>query len=290
MTEKPLFDVFLHRAQGVGHVLRNRVWRMDNFGRHEALSPSQVAGEAEGTSTLRFHRISDGHGCVEFRNVKPDGLAAVHFGEERILKSQKLGSISELIDNRHGVADVDVKFRDLFSQTDSKETDKSAGTSVKVSVTAGQEIEGVASFEESVETEAHAEISESEGQETTREQEGEEGTTVPVGKRVKITETRERADGEIDVTAHGKFVFSLYVGKHSGGHFVSNGHVHWSGWQQFVDVIRGDAPDNYDLARSFKEKPVAHADLSVLDTLEADVRYTVSFEGRSVRSYTVEAF
>ena len=48
------------------------------------------------------------------------------------------------------------------------------------------------------------------------------GTTVQLwfGKRIRITETRERADGEIDAWANGKFTYSIAVGEHSGGKFV----------------------------------------------------------------------
>ena len=42
--------------------------------------------------------------------------------------------------------------------------------------------------------------------------------------------------------------------------------------------------------RAFKEHPAYHADLWALDALNATVKYKASFEGRVVRSYTVEAF
>ena len=289
---KPLHEVFLGRARGVGHILRDRVWRMTAFSSKEDLEV-ELLQNPDGTSTLRYHRSSDGDGCIEFANIKPDGLAAVHFGEETTLKSEMVGSISEVIDNRYGAADIAVKFHDLFRKTESQETDKKAGTSVKVSVKSTESIEGVASFEESVEAEAHAEIDESEGESTTNETEGEEGTTVPKGKRVRIVETREKADVSLDVTAHGKFSFLLTVGKHSGGKFVGHqgrGFVSWDSWQDFVDVISGNSPDNWDLAESFKEKSAYRSDLWVLKPLSANVRYVVKFEGRVSRSYTVEVF
>ena len=63
---------------------------------------------------------------------------------------------------------------------------------MSVTVSASESIEGVADFEESVTAEAHAEYSESESSttSTSKEEEGEESTTVPVGKRVRITENR----------------------------------------------------------------------------------------------------
>lgn len=286
---KPLHEVFLKRAQGVGHILRGRVWRMDGFAGNERLNVDLIQND-DGTSTLAYTRHSDGDARIEIGNIKPDGLANVVFGEEHIAKSQQLGSNEEVVDNRNGVAEIEVSFRDLFSKTESKEKEKSAGTSIKIAVESEQDIEGVASFKESVETEAHAELSESEGTETTSEVEGEEGTTVPVGKRVRITETRERADGFIEVTAHGKFVHRLDVGKHSGGGWHGGHNGHWDSWNDFCDVVKGEAPDNWSLAKSFKDKHAYHADLWALNPLEATVKYKVSFEGRVVRSYSVEEF
>ena len=42
--------------------------------------------------------------------------------------------------------------------------------------------------------------------------------------------------------------------------------------------INRHAPDNWDLATSFKEKPAYHADLWALDTLESDVAYEVTYD------------
>ena len=291
MSARPLFEVFERTAQGIAHILRNRdVWRMAGSTSGEPFSVGQYPNPDGETVTLQFRRKRDGDGMIEFRNVKASGLASVVFGDEHILRREQLGSVSEEVDNRHGVAPVEVKFRDLFSQTDSKSTDKSAGTSVSVSVEASESIEGVASFSEKIETEAHAEITESEGSETSREQEGEESTVVPEGKRVAITETRERADGLITVTAQGKFDFNFVAGKHSGGKFVGGHNAYFDSWEQFCDVVNGDAPDNINLAKSFKEHKPWHADLWALDPLNAEVRYDVHFEGRVRRTYTVKEF
>ena len=286
---KPLHEVFMRRAQGIAHLMRGRVWRFDGCTSGEPLNVGLILND-DGTSTLIYTRKSDGHARIEFRNIKPDGLANVVPGDEHILKSEQLGSNEETVDNRHGVAEIEVKFRDLFSETDSKETDKSAGTSVTVSVEATESIEGFAEFSESLETEAHAEISESEGRETTKEAEGEEDTTVPVGKRVKITETRARADGTIDMMASGKFIHGIVMGKHSGGRFVGGHNGYWDSWEDLCDVVTGHAPDNWCLAEDFKAHRAYHADLWALDPLSATVRSKAKFTGRIVRGYTVEQF
>ena len=118
-STKPLHEVFLGRALGVGHILRDRLWRMGGFTASEPLEV-ELLQNTNGTATLRYHRKSDGDSCIEFANIKPDGLAAVHFGEENILKSEMVGSTSEVIDNRQGTADVAVKFHDIFKKTESE--------------------------------------------------------------------------------------------------------------------------------------------------------------------------
>ena len=296
MSSKPIHEVFLRRARGVGHILRDRVFRMTGFSASEPLTV-EVDQQDDGSMRIRFRRESDGHGVIEFQNVQASSVSAIHFGEETLQNPETLGSNVEVVDNRKGVAEIPVSFRDLFSKSHGKEhtDEKSAGTSVSVEVTASQSIEGVAGFEEKVSAEAHAEISQSdtETEDTTSEFEGEEGTTVPVGKRVRITETRTRADVVQDVTGHGDFTFSLQVGKHSGGKFVgghNRGWAKWDSWQQFVDVVKREAPDNWGLAKSFKEHHAYHADLWALDPLDAEVRYVVKFTGRVMRSYVVEEF
>ena len=289
-----MFQVFLKRAQGIGHILRNRgIWRMGSFTSGERLSVAQTSND-DGSTTLLFRRKNDGYGCIEIGNIQPGKLANVRYGEETISKSQGIGSSEETVDNRNGVADVEVKFRDLFSHTDAKEesSEKSAGTSVSVSVTAKEGVEGVAEFEQSIEAEAHAEFSESSStaSETTSEEEGEEGTTVPVGKRVRITENRSRADGSVEVTANGSFTHTVTAGKHSGGRFVHKGRGHWDSWSEFKECVLGQAPDNYSLATSFRDHKPWHADLWALDDLNAEVKSVIKFEGRAIRDYRVEAF
>ena len=257
--------------------------------------PLYVVQDGSGDDiTLGFTRKSDGDARIELTHIKPGSVADVHFGEETILKSEQIGSNEETVDNRKGVAEVEVKFSDLFSQTDAQEKSKeaSAGTSVSVSVESEQDIEGVASFKESVTAEAHAEVSESESSSssTTRDEGGEESTTVPKGKRIRVTETRARANGQIPVTAYGTFTHGIAAGKHVGGKYTGGHNAYWDSWQDFCDAVRGEAPDNIALARSFKDRHPWHADLWALDELNVEVKYRVTFEGRIMRTYTVEEF
>ena len=180
--------------------------------------PVKVTLDRHGdSSTLRFYFTNHHDACLELSEIRPSGLSNVVFGDQNVLNSQQIGSISEEVDNLDGVGDVEVNFRDLFAEKETSDSTHSEGGSVKTSIESEQSIEGVASFKESVEVEAHAEISESRGSETDKEDEGSEGTTVPIAKRVRITETRTRADVEVSVTADGKFNHVTKIGHHSGG-------------------------------------------------------------------------
>ena len=270
--------------------MRDRVWRTAGFASNELLTVELLDGPKP---TLRYRRTSDGDSCIEIGEITPTGLANVLWGEERTLKSEQIGSTSQIVDNRNGVAPIPVKLADQFAKTDSQSESEKTGVSVSVTVKASQKIGGVASFEESITAAANHEISETHGSSVTHSESGEEHTVVPVGKRVRITETRSRSDVEIPVTAVGQFNHTLGIGKHSGGHWkggAGRGYGWWKSWEDFVECVKGDAPDNRDFATSLREHPPWHTDLWALNPLDAAVCYTVTWEGRMMRTYTVDQF
>ena len=285
---RPLHEVFMRRARGIAQACGERVSHIPAIRPNE---PVKVTLHRDGdSSTLRFYFTNHHDACLELSEIKPNGLANVVFGDQNVLNSQQIGSISEEVDNLDGVGDVEVNFRDLFAEKETSDSTHSEGGSVKTSIESEQSIEGVASFKESVEVEAHAEISESRGSETDKEDEGSEGTTVPIGKRARITETRTRADVEVSVTADGKFNHVTKIGHHSGGKFVHHGYAKWDTWQDFVDVVEGRAPSNWSLADSFRKRPLLDSLKWVLGELNAAVRYKVKWEGRVLRTYSVKQF
>ena len=279
MAQRPIQEVFMRRARGVGHILRDRVWRMTGF---ESGEPLRVELTSEnGKTRLRFYRVKDGHGCIEFDNITPAGVADVRFGEETTLSSEQIDAQEEIIDNSHGAVPISKTYEANFAHGQSSETQKSAGTSVTVSVSASEGVEGIAEFQESIETEAHAEFSETKGEESSVGRTSSYSIEVPPGKKIKVCSTRTIAKKQVKVTAHGKFTHTVAVGKHSGGHFVgghNKGYGRWDSWDNFVDVINRHAPDNWDLATSFKQKHAWHADLWALDALESDVAYEVTYD------------
>ena len=293
MTPKPIHEVFRIRAQRIGFILRDRIGRFHGWNPHHEPCRVFVHDGDAGSKLVQFQRIADPRCIIEFGNVTAAGTENTRYGKETILKAEDLGAVSETYRN-NGFEPADVSFRDLFGKTDTKEKDASAGTSTKITIEAEEGIEGFGSVKESVEQEIHAEFAESESSEVTNEREGEEGTSVPVGKAVEITETRKRADTELEVFSDAEFTFNLKCGSHdprwSHG-WKKGGPPHkatWGTWQEFVDAVRGDAPDNIDLATAFKRHPARHSDLDVLDPLDGQVRYTVRFEGKILKSYDVE--
>ena len=204
---RPIHEVCLPLAQDILYLVRDRgLYRIQSSKLRQPLK-ALAYPQDDGSTRLLYERIDEHDGAVEF-HVTPGDTAHVVYGDEHILKSENLPSVSEVVDARNHDADVEVNFRDLFGKSDSSESEQGGGASVKVTIESEQGVEGVASFKEAIETEAHAEFSETEGTETSQEQEGEEGTTVHAGKRARITETRQRADGEVEITANGHFVVS----------------------------------------------------------------------------------
>ena len=290
VTAHPLHEVFRGRAQGVGHLMRDRVWRMVGFSSDEALLVELIPGP---NPTIRYRRESDHDSCIEIGNITPMGLTHVMWGEETFLESRQIGSTEEIVDNRKGVSTINVKFSDLFGHTETRSDSEKTSVSVSVTVKASEKIEGVASFEEAITAAANHEVSETQGSSSTRTETGEENTSVPVGKRVRIVETRTRSNVEIPVTATGKFSHTLALGKHSGGKFRGGhgrGYGSWSSFEDFASCVRGEAPDNWDFATSLREHPPWQADLWALNPIDARVAYTVTYNGRTSRTYLVEAF
>ena len=295
-TARPIHEVYRQRAERVGVVLSSRIAHFRGFRPGEPLN-AYVHDTDGGGKLVQFQRVSDLSCYIEFGNVFPGGIAEPVYGPETILKAEDLGAVSASYDNTTGFKPIDLSFRDLFAKTDTRETDASGGTSTKVTLEAEENIEGFASIKESIETEVHAEFAEREGSEVTNEREGEEATIVPVGKIAKVTLTRKRADTELEVTSDAQFTSNLTAGKHGHGwnhgwrgHRRHRDYQRWDSWSDFEDVIRGDSPNNIDLATSFQRHPGPRYYQDVLDPLNGKVRYKVRFEGKIIRSYTVRGY
>ena len=292
-TAEPVHEVCLPLAQDILYLVRGRgLYRIQSSKQRQPLK-ALAYPQDDGSTRLLYERIDEHDGAVEF-HVAPGDTAHVVYGDEHILKSENLPSVSEVVDARNHDADVEVNFRDLFGKSESSENQQGGGASVKVTIESEQDVEGVASFKEAVETEAHAEFSETEGTETNQEQEGEEGTTIHAGKRARITETRMRADGEVEITANGHFVISkIAAGLHSGGKFVGGHNGYWDSLSDLLDAVTGDAPSNVHLADSFRRRPIKKTGTEAVARLRdfsAPLRYKGKFEGRIIKSYTVEDF
>ena len=300
MTARPLTEVFKWRILGIAHLLNHNVDGWRSFPITEKLTVNYLEGDANTLPRIEAWR---GHGgthhqpLLRIGNITPNGVADLVYGDETVLKSEQLGSIVKTIDNRHGARDIDVDMRDLFSETDASEssTEKSAGGSVSVTVSASESIEGVASFEESVTAEVHTEIAESESSssESGKEDESSETTTVPVGVLQKFTLNRKRTDTSQRVTGTGEFTHDIRIGlwDHKDGHNDAqkfHRSVYFESWGQFCDVVHGHSPDNYPLAAYFKQHPIRTADLWAIKDLNSEVQYDVKFEGRIESDYTSE--
>ena len=288
-THKPVHEVFMRRARGIGHILRNHVDSMKGFAANEKLSPNLVINGDN--TTLQYYRDDGGDrhsykhdGCVQIGAIQPADAKNIEFGAEHIDKSEVIAENVLIFDNRGGDSDLEVDLRSSFGESEESETSESAGASVSIEIESEQDISGVAKFREQIQAEAHTEISKRRTASTTNEDDYDESMVVLPGKRKKVTQRRSRASGEIAVTAHGDFTYSVMVGYHS--HYWHHG-IYWATWEEFSDVIQGDAPDNCPLSQLIKRQPLYHADMWVLDDIDSELRYSIKFEGRNVIEYII---
>ena len=171
-------------AQAIAFLARGRgIYRFEHIKQNEPFKAFAYPQD-DGTTRLVYQRVNEHDGDVELYVAAGD-TAHLTYGDEHILKSENLPSVSEVVDARNHDADVDVNFRDLFgqSESDSESEQGSGGASVKVIARKRAGHRGLRQIQgKSVETEAHAEFSETQGTETSQEQEGEEGTRYPRGQ------------------------------------------------------------------------------------------------------------
>ena len=240
----------------------------------------------DGTITLQYHRKSDGDCCIEFGSIQASDPQNVVFGEEHITKTEVLSSVTRRIDNSRDTAPDEVSLHDLFSHSSSKETEKSAGTSLEVSVSSSQDIEGFASFEESVTAEAHAEISESESSGSVR------GIRRGSGqdrrwRRDPRTMVSKRSDGSTSATALACFTW-IKIGKHSGWKVRragTRGATRRGVREQMPRHVRA-IPTTWICPRDQGEDPAYHAVLAALTSLNKNDGLRMRFGGSRVGSDT----
>ena len=147
----------------------------------------------------------------------------------------------------------------------------------------------MAKFDEKVSAEAHAEIGRASSKGSEHQREPTEKTIIPAGTHMLITQTRERSDGIIPVSGKAEFSHNVLAGSYNHHHCSWNSDtVHWDSWEQFCDCVNGEAPDNWPMAREFKDKAPFRADLWALKPLNEEVKYTIKFEGREAFKYKVE--
>ena len=292
MTDRLISDVFLGRAQGVAHLMRDRVWRMTGASSSE---PMQVELDESGQNpTVRYRLERDTDGCIEIGSITPAGIANVQYGTRIPQNSVPIASSIREEDNRFGVEPINIKFSELFGHTDTHGESHKVGGSVQVQIKSSQKIAGGSvSFDEAVTATATTEFSSSEGSTDVHNVTGEESTSVPVGKRVRFKETISLSDLVIPATAHGKFSHTFAIGKHSGGRWKGGngrGFGWWDSWEEFCAVVRGDAPDNWAFAKSMRDTPPWNADLWALNDIVADLKYEIRLTGATIAAYEVEEF
>ena len=177
-SARPIHEVFDEMLYSVLGVTRYAgIWRIHRDSFQHGYHVEQI--ETGGVLTLRYHDKDDWHGVIEFNNITQSGLSELIWGDPVYGNLVDLGSIQEEIDNRLGVDDFPVNFRDLFSESESSSSTDSTSATQSLTVKAAVSIEGVGSLETEAMASATEAFEESEGKDSTGEEESSGGTVVP---------------------------------------------------------------------------------------------------------------
>ena len=128
---QPIHEVFLPVAQDIAYLVQGRVWRFEKI-KHGEPFKAFAFPQDDGSTKLQYGRVKEHDGLVEMY-VQAGDTAHIVYGDEHILKSENLPSVSEVVDARNHDADVEVNFRDLFGKSaKAVSSEEGGGASVKV--------------------------------------------------------------------------------------------------------------------------------------------------------------
>lgn len=303
-SARPIHEVFDEMLYAVLDVTRYAgIWRIHPDSFRNGYRVEQI--EHGGTLTLRYHDKNDWHSVIEFNNIVQSGLSKLTWGDPVYGNMVDLGTLEEEVDNREGVNDFPINFRDLFSQSESSSSTDSTSATQSLTVKAAVSIEGVGSLETEAMASATEAFEESEGKDSTEEEESSAGTVVPgktynedgsvetMGRRVRVTETRKKGDSTRRGEGMAGFNFGIALGKTTSphDHWAHGGWEHWPTFDRFLDCVKGRAPDNWALAQWWKHHPPAKRDMErVMRPLNAEVSFDAVRPGSVIRSIVVEEF
>ena len=240
------------------------------------LDPSQVDLDSfkehrDGTLYLRYRRRGNRLAGMAFDHVTPYRIRDLELGEPVTLDAEVIDSASITIRNLSDVPQEPVNYESFFgsalSKTVSEEESFTHGIeeSVRNTFTGGNDATPVKN-ETEVGFAAHQEWAKKTGQSDTDEKSKARTVAVPAragtqrGLRVEV----ERALARMErlATGRGDVEHSVRIGLYDDGWW---GDREWDSFRSMLHAMRGDAGDNRELGRYFREHPVAARKLAALE-------------------------
>ena len=265
-----LADQLKMRARLIGHSFRDveSVWQWLNYDWHHDLSVGTfMSGEL-----TRYHQPSNWMGALEMTGFNPIGI------ENRVEVEMPIGAPS-IIDaltatchNYDGVVEVPLNYEGEFTKTKSSSEAFSYGLTQSLEVTLKFTQGGEASF---AKAEQEIKMGFESRQDWSRESSDESqvrklaglNPLCPVGYDIVFRLVRKSQKKKLKVTGFAKVDHGFQIGKYHSKHGFEGhrGRHHklyprWakfdSFYEQFLPVIKREAPRDYPFAAHFKENPV----------------------------------
>ena len=265
-----LGDQLKPRGKLIGHCFRNvdSVWRWENYDWHENLS----IGQFKSGELIRYHRPKNWMGAIEMTGFNPIGI------ENRVEIEIPIGTPS-IIDaltatglNFDGAVDVQLNYEGEFSKTKSSSEAFSHGLTesleVSVKFTQGNDASFVKAEQEiKAGFEARQDWSRSSSDESQVRKLASLSPLCPKGYDIVFRLIRKSQKKKLKVTGFAKVDHGFQIGKHHSkegfkGHRGKHRKLYsrWakfdSFYEQFLPVIKREAPRDYPFASHFQKNPV----------------------------------
>lgn len=190
---------------------------------------------------------------IEFTGIKFAGVKGLTFADPIELESKVIDAQSRVLDNRHGVDDIQQKYSGTFTETASR-TDRfltSIETGIKASIGTGEGSPVSASVE--VSTTVKAEYERIVGKETSVSRTIETDVNVPKGKALKVWGERKVGKMRQVVTGKTDLEHKIWIGSYQSHHLGKDRWdwtYSWDSFEEFMAVVKGER--NGDLYSEFR--------------------------------------
>ena len=284
-----LDDLLRERAQLIAHAFGQHNSKSEWWAGYDWQTPIRTENWTDSNAS---YRGPDEAAAVSFSDIQASGLRDIHESEPVEINSRVIDAVSLEITNQDGQSEQPWgPYQGEFETVTSKEMSLELGfeQSISDTFTAGNDS-----------TPVKNELTVSLGfSQTTTTTDGSsdrvsrtfafDGVT-PAGMNERITAWRKVVKMSTNVTGTGDYEHVVRVGKHWSGDW--QGRVGY--WESFADLLRtfrGEAPDDWSMAREFRDNPVPEWLIEALEKpLDLPFRQSLEFDQATSIQLRKESF